>query len=112
MKKGVSKESEIMTEDVVQRRLSALSPKRQFIDAAMNMGWQLAGAVLIPVIFGVKLDDHFHTEPSYTLAALVLATGGASAVVWNTIKRVNAEQAEAERPSTPLTVKETKQNDR
>lgn len=96
MKKGLSTKSVIMTEDVVQSRLSSLSPKRQFVDAAMNMGWQLAGAVLIPVIIGVKLDDRYDTTPSYTLAALVLACGGAITIVWNTIKRVNAEQAEAE----------------
>lgn len=82
-----------MNEDVVQSRLSALSPKRQFVEAAMNMGWQLAGTVLIPVIIGVKLDDHFKTNPSYTLGALVLACGGAVMVVSNVIKKVNQEQA-------------------
>ena len=85
-----------MTQDVVQARLSSLGPKRQFMDAAMNMGWQLAGAVLIPVIIGVKLDDHFHTTPSYTLAALVLACAGAIAVVSSTIKRVSAETNDSE----------------
>lgn len=96
MKRGTANTTEIMTEDVVQRRLSSYSPKRQFVEAAMNMGWQLAGAVLIPVIIGVKLDDHFHTTPSYTLAALVLACAGAIAIISGTIKQVNLEQAEQE----------------
>ncbi|MEI7632235.1 MAG: AtpZ/AtpI family protein [bacterium] len=95
MKKTQSTKSVIMNEDVVQSRLSAFSPKKQFMIVAMNMGWQLAGAVLIPVIAGVKLDDHFNTRPSYTLAALVLACGGASAIVWNTIKQVNIDQDKA-----------------
>lgn len=82
--------------DVVQQKLALLDPKRQFLVASLNMGWQLAGAVLIPVAIGVKLDDKFDTRPSYTLAALVLAIGGASVIVWNTIKQVRREQAEAE----------------
>ena len=74
------------TEDVILERLSVLDPKKQFISSAMNMGWQLAGAVLIPVLIGTKLDGHFHTTPSYTLTALVLASAGVVAIVSNTIK--------------------------
>lgn len=82
------------TDDVVQRKLAALGPKQQFLSAAMNMGWQLGGVVLIPVIIGVKLDDRFHSSPSYTLAALVIASGGAIAVVRNVISQVVKEQKE------------------
>ena len=85
MKRAAADKSVTTTgDDVIQRRLATLNAKRQFMGAAVGMGWQLAGAVLIPVIAGVKLDDHFHTTPSYTLAALVLACGGAVAIVGNT----------------------------
>ena len=90
MRKAADKTTNI---DDVERSLIALSAKRQFISAAMNMGWQLAFTVLVPVIIGVKLDAHFHTDPSYTLAALILATTGVVAVVWSTIKQVGREQA-------------------
>ncbi len=93
MKKAAVKTTNI---DDIERALIVQGAKRQFISVSMSMGWQLAVTVIVPVIIGVKLDDHFHTTPSYTLAALVLATGGAIAVVASTIKQVNREQAEQE----------------
>ncbi len=96
MSKAATKKSVTTTEDVIQRRLAVLEPKRQFFDAAMNMGWQLGGAVLIPIFIGVKLDSKFKTSPSYTLTAFVVACFGAVAVVNSVIKRVNQEQAEME----------------
>lgn len=70
--------------------------KQQFVSAAINMGWQLAITVIVPVIIGVKLDDHFKTTPSYTLAALVIAVTFACGVVWNTLKQVAKDQASKE----------------
>ncbi len=66
-----------------------MSARQQFVSSSFNMGWQLLLTVLVPVIIGVKLDDHFKTTPSYTLAALVIATFCAVMVVWNTVKRAN-----------------------
>ncbi len=83
--------------DVVQKALEVFNPKRQFLISSMNMGWQLAGAVLIPVFIGAGLDNHFDSSPSYTLAALVIAAGGAASIVWNTIKQVSKEQKEADK---------------
>ena len=47
---------------------------RVFIMAAMNMSWQLAFAVLIPVVGGYKLDQKFHSVPLLTLLGLVIST--------------------------------------
>lgn len=69
-----------------------MAARKSFIATAMNMGWQLAITVIVPVIIGVKLDDHFHTAPSYTLAALILAAGGAVWVVMSTLKQVSRDQ--------------------
>ena len=99
-KQASEKSVKLTDEDVIQKRLATLSAKRQFVGASVSMGWQMAGAVLIPVIIGVKLDDHFHSSPSYTLAALVLACGGAIAIVSNTIKQVGRDQAAADSPKT------------
>lgn len=63
MRKAATKKSVTTTEDVVQQQLSALEPKQQFISAAMNMGWQLGGAVLLPIFIGIKLDAKFKTSP-------------------------------------------------
>lgn len=75
-----------------EKSLAMASAKRMYISAAVNMGWQLAIAILIPVFIGVKLDEKFGTSSSYTLAALVLATGGAVMVVANTLKQVQKQQ--------------------
>lgn len=76
------------TIDEVEKSLIVMSAKKQYIGAAMNMGWQLALTVLVPVFVGVQLDTKFDTEPSYTLAALILAACGAGAVVYSTIKDI------------------------
>lgn len=70
--------------------------KQQFASAAINMGWQLAITVLVPVVIGVKLDDHFNTAPSYTLASLVIAVTFACGVVWNTLKQISKDQSSKE----------------
>lgn len=81
----------------VERSAAIFQARQQFVSTAINMGWQLALTVIVPVIIGVKLDDKFDSTPSYTLAALVVATGCASAVVWNTLKQVSKSQAQKEK---------------
>lgn len=80
----------------VERSAAIFAAKQQFISSTINMGWQMALTVLVPVFIGVKLDSHFHTTPSYTLAALVLAVAGAVIVVGNTLKQVKRDQASKE----------------
>ncbi len=46
------------------------------VDAALQMSWKLAVAVLIPLIGGVKLDGYFNTFPYLTIAGSLLAIGG------------------------------------
>ena len=84
-----------VAQDELDMKLAAFAAQKQFINASINMGWQLGLMVLIPVFIGVKLDDHFKTSPSYTLAALVLAIGGAVWVVGSNIKQVRKDQAKS-----------------
>ena len=86
-----------VAQDELGRSLAVLTARKQFLTAAMSMGWQLACMVIIPVVIGVKLDERFGSTPSYTLAALMLAAGGVVAIVWNTIKQVAREQAQADK---------------
>lgn len=91
------KKSPPVAQDELDSRLAAFAARKQFLVSAASMGWQLAGVVLVPVIIGVKLDDRFNSTPSYTLAALVLATGGAVWVVANSIKQAGRDQARADK---------------
>ena len=71
---------------------NAQSAKLQFMSATTNMGIRLAITVVIPIVAGVKLDQHFHSAPSWTLCGLFLAAFAGSAAVWSTIKQVNQQQ--------------------
>lgn len=82
-----------VAQDELDRSLAVFAARKDFVAGAVNMGWQLALTVLLPVIIGVKLDDRFHTAPSYTLAALMLAALGASLVVWGTFKQTAVKQS-------------------
>lgn len=73
----------------LERSLAAFTARQDFLNAALNMGWQLAITIIVPVFIGVKLDDRFNTSPSYTLAALFLAVALSIVVVARIIKQVN-----------------------
>lgn len=75
--------------------MAMMGARRDFMNAALNMGWQLAFTILVPVFIGAKLDERFHSSPSYTLAALFIAIGLAGAVVARTMKQITKEQAES-----------------
>lgn len=65
------------------------SAKRMYASAVVSLGWQLALAVLVPVIIGNWLDNRYKTGSSYTLAALILSACGAIYIVNKTVKEVN-----------------------
>lgn len=44
-----------------------------FIAAAISMGWQLAIAVLVPIVGGYELDQHLHTSPTWEITGFVVA---------------------------------------
>lgn len=56
---------------------------------AVNMTWQLAIAVLVPIIGGVQLDRLASTGHNFTFIGLGLAFIAVTAVMWATIKRAN-----------------------
>lgn len=47
--------------------------KQLFISSAISMSWQMALAVLIPIVGGYYLDQHFKTSPWITLGGALLA---------------------------------------
>jgi F0F1-type ATP synthase assembly protein I len=71
--------------DTDARKASA--PRQQFFAAAGNMSWQLAIVVLVPIVGGYKLDQHYALTPLLTLVGFVLAMIGTGAVMWRQLQR-------------------------
>jgi F0F1-type ATP synthase assembly protein I len=93
-KAGATNRTTTTEKSAQQFDMDVFAAKSKFFSATLEMGWQLALIVLIPLIAGIKLDQHFASSPSYTLAGFMLAIAGGAAVVWRTVKGVAAEQAE------------------
>src|SRR5208282_6604373 len=55
---------------------SSAELKSIFIAAAINMGWQLAVVVVIPIVGGYYLDRYFKTEPILEICGFILAAAG------------------------------------
>jgi F0F1-type ATP synthase assembly protein I len=79
----------------MEQSMAVMAARKDFINGALNMGWQLAFTILVPVFIGAKLDERFNSSPSYTLAALFVAIGLAGVVVSRTFKQVIKDQADA-----------------
>lgn len=52
------------------------------------MSWRLAIVVLVPVIGGFELDQHFNTGPWLSIAGFVLAGGGIAVVLKQMLRDV------------------------
>ncbi|HEX5456577.1 MAG TPA: AtpZ/AtpI family protein [Candidatus Saccharimonadales bacterium] len=64
----------------------AVFQQNLFIVMALNMSWQLAFVVIIPLVGGYKLDEHFDTSPVYTIIGLILAIGASFAVLYRVLR--------------------------
>jgi uncharacterized membrane protein len=60
-----------------------------FFVMALNMSWQLAVVVLIPIIAGVQLDKKFDSAPVLLFVGLALAVLGSIAIMWRTMRMAN-----------------------
>lgn len=63
--------------------------RKQFTVMALNMSWQLAVIVLLPVIGGVELDKALHTSEVWLFAGLAVAALGTVAVLWRAVQTAN-----------------------
>ena len=68
-----------------------------FVGTVLSMSWQLALAVIVPIVGGYTLDQHFASSPLLTLLGLVLAAAATVAVLWQTVRRANARVAELQK---------------
>ena len=60
-----------------------------FLVAALNMSWQLAIVVLVPIIGGAELDKAFKTSPVLVFVGLALALVGTVGVMWRTVQQAS-----------------------
>jgi F0F1-type ATP synthase assembly protein I len=62
------------------------SPGSVFIGMALDMTWRLAIVVLVPIIAGFKLDEHFKLTPLLTIIGFVVAIAGVALVLKQTVQ--------------------------
>lgn len=86
-----SKKAAPVATDQIDKSLAVFAARKDFVTLSVNMGWQLAITILVPVIIGVQLDKRLDSAPSYTLAALFLAIGMSVVVINKTIKQVGVK---------------------
>jgi len=65
------------------------SARQNFVAMALTMGWQLALAVLVPVIGGAEIDKARGNSSTFTLIGLGVAVVVSGLVMWRTIKSAN-----------------------
>jgi F0F1-type ATP synthase assembly protein I len=69
---------------------STSTPGKDFLMASLNMSWQLAIVVLVPIIGGFKLDQALGSLPGLTIVGFLLAMAGMAVVVWRQMKRYSS----------------------
>ena len=90
--------STTIVQDEIERNLAQVNASSMFLGATLNMGWRLAVTVVIPIVGGVKLDQHYDTSPTYTLIGMLLAAVAGSTAVWATVRDVNTQVADQASP--------------
>lgn len=56
---------------------------------ALNMSWQLAIVILVPIIGGVMLDKAIGDKHVFLFVGLLIALLGMSVVLWRTLQVAN-----------------------
>ncbi len=77
-----------------------------FVGMALEMSWQLAVVVIVPIVGGYMADSRFHTAPWLTLAGLALAAGGVFGVLLRIVREAdrrvtNIQDAKPKPKGTP-----------
>lgn len=75
---------------VPPKQPSDLAAQRNlFVSMALNMSWQLAVVVIVPIVGGYMLDQRYHFTPWLTLTGLVVAAIGVFGVLSRTVAEAN-----------------------
>lgn len=73
----------------VKQNPDGVNQRRLFLVAVLDMSWQLAIVVLVPIIAGVELDKKFGTGNTLLFVGLGLAVVLSTVVMWRTIQAAN-----------------------
>lgn len=79
-------------ENINATPISSTQARQMFLNATLNMSWQLAIAVLVPVIGGYELDKSLKSSPAFTIVGLVIAIILCMLVVGRVLKMVKLNQ--------------------
>jgi|GEM_PF-967832 len=60
---------------------SAASARGDFMAAVLDMSWQLAVVVLVPIVGGFELDKAFATSPLLLIVGFIVAMAGFALIV-------------------------------
>lgn len=60
-----------------------------FVSMALDMSWRLAVVVIIPIVIGATIDDHYKVGALYLIIGLVLALALAILVVYQSYQEAN-----------------------
>jgi F0F1-type ATP synthase assembly protein I len=89
LQKTLSPAAQAKPHTPVGNQAGSSSPGSLFISAALDMSWRLAIVVLVPIIGGFKLDQHFNTAPKLTVVGFLLALGGIVLVLRQMLREVS-----------------------
>jgi F0F1-type ATP synthase assembly protein I len=63
----------------------AVYQQNLFLAMAFSMSWQLAIAVIVPIVGGYKLDQHMDSSPLYTIIGLIVAIFASGAILYRVL---------------------------
>lgn len=69
--------------------------KGLFLSMALNMTWQLAIVVLVPIVGGYEIDQHVATSPLWTIVGFVIAVSGVAIVLRRVVLLATTKAAQS-----------------
>lgn len=76
-------------ESTPKTNIDTVAAQSLFVAMALNMSWQLAIVVIVPIVGGYWLDGYFKTAPWLLLLGVVLSAAGIMVVLWRTVTMAN-----------------------
>lgn len=65
--------------------------RKGFFVAVLNMSWQLALVVLVPIVGGSQLDKALHSAPTGLLLGIFITIVGSVYVVWRQLQSLPSD---------------------
>jgi hypothetical protein len=89
MKTTAVHQSTTPAQDAKHTAEGSTTARRNFLVAALNMSWQLAIVVIVPIAAGAQLDKHLQAGNLWVFGGLALAAMLSTAIVWRTVQLAN-----------------------